>query len=209
MAEPTSENNPQELAACVTGARHGDADASRLLIERLYPLVAKVVRAYLPRHAGHEDAIQEVFLRVFARLDQFRSDAPIEHWVARIAVRVSIDQLRRSRRRRELCWADLEPRELAVLSETIGAASGLAAVDRVATRELIDKLLGTLSPDDRVVITMLDLQQRSVAEVAQLTERSRVAVKVRAMRARRKLRRVLSQLLAEQPTEPATGATQP
>lgn len=179
-------------------ARAGDPEAAQRLVDRLYPVAAKIVRAYLPRGCSEEDWLQEVFLRVFSRLDQYRADAPLEHWVAKLSVRVCLDALRARRRRPELRWSDLEPREAALVAETAGDARGGGPSDLVAARELTSKLLETLGADDRVIVTMLDIEQRSVAEVARLTGRTSVGVKVRAMRARRKLQSVLTQLLGEQ-----------
>lgn len=187
-----------DLRTLLPAVRAGDQQAARALIDRLYPLVAKIVQAYLPRDLAADDWMQEVFVRVLTRLDQYRADAPFEHWVSRLTVRVCLDALRARRRRRELRWADLDVREAAVVSGAASAADVLSPLESLAAREVVDKLLDTLSADDRVIIAMLDMEQRSVAEVAALTGRTSVGVKVRAMRARRRLRLVLEQMFGEQ-----------
>ncbi|HEX3870905.1 MAG TPA: sigma-70 family RNA polymerase sigma factor, partial [Pirellulales bacterium] len=184
---------------CLLKVRSGDEVAAAELVERLYPLAAKIVRSYLPRGWAEEDLLQEVFLRVFARLDQYRADAPLEHWVSRLAVRVCIDALRSAPRRgRELRWSDLDEREAALVRETTGPTQGASPLNALAARELVDKMLDVLTPEDRVILTMLDIEQYSVADVARLTGRTKTSVKVRALRARRKMRGVLARLLEEE-----------
>jgi RNA polymerase sigma-70 factor (ECF subfamily) len=175
-------------------AAAGDPQASRQLIERLYPLVAKIVRAYVPRDICQEDWEQEVFMRVFARLDQFRSDAPLEHWVSRIAVNVCVDALRTRRRRRELRWADLSPQEAELVRGAAAGQSASSQFEAASARELAGKMLDALSAEDRVIVQMIDMEQQSVADVARLTGRSPTGVKVRAFRARRKLRKMFERL---------------
>ncbi len=86
---------PREPDDSLARAREGDEEAARALVERLHPLVMKIVRAHLPRRAAEEDLAQEVFARVFERLDQYeaRAGVPFDHWVARLAVRLPLGQL--------------------------------------------------------------------------------------------------------------------
>jgi RNA polymerase sigma-70 factor (ECF subfamily) len=118
---------------------------------------------------------------------------PFTHWVSRIAVTTCIDQLRAQKRRPELRWADLSERESEVL-DSVTASQDVAPDDAVAARELVHRLLGRLNPEDRMVIQMLDLEQKSVAEISALTGWNRTLVKVRAFRARRKLQRFYREL---------------
>src|SRR5260221_1605866 len=96
-----------DVAACLRRVRQRDEDAARALVEHLYPLVIKIVRANLPRRVAEEDLAQDIFLKMFERLGQYRAIVPLEHWVARIAVTTCLDQLRAQKRRPELRWADL------------------------------------------------------------------------------------------------------
>jgi RNA polymerase sigma-70 factor (ECF subfamily) len=118
---------------------------------------------------------------------------PFTHWVSRIAVTTCIDQLRAQKRRPELRWADLSERESEVL-DSVTASQDVAPDDAVAARELVHRLLGRLNPEDRMVIQMLDLEQKSVAEISALTGWNQTLVKVRAFRARRKLQRFYREL---------------
>ncbi len=188
---------PPDSRELVARVQAGDQIAARQLIDRLYPLVVKIVRSYLPRNAGEDEWTQEVFVRVLSRLDQYRAIAPLEHWVSRLAVRVCLDALRSGRRRRELRWADLTAAEAQRLAAGEPTSADTGPADALAACELVDKLLATLTADDQVIINMLDIQQYSVAEVARLTGRTQAGVKVRSFRARNKLRQQLRHLLGE------------
>jgi RNA polymerase sigma-70 factor (ECF subfamily) len=135
----------------------------------MYPLVARVVGAYLPRGLDADDWHQEVFLRMFLRLEQFRGNAPFEHWLARLAVNVCLDQLRQRRRRGELRWADLSERETDLLRSSLAATP--TEGDALLARELVEKLLAELPAEDQLVLKMLDLEQHTVAETAALLAR--------------------------------------
>jgi RNA polymerase sigma-70 factor (ECF subfamily) len=126
---------------------------------------------------------------MFTRIEQYKGEVPFTHWVSRIAVTTCIDQLRAQKRRPELRWADLSERETDVLDSAITNESDIPPDDAVAAKELIHKLLDMLGPEDRMVITYLDLEQKTIAEISALTGWNQTLVKVRAFRARRKLQR--------------------
>ena len=191
--------NSFDTAACLAAVRGGDEDAARLLVVHLRPLVARIVRAHLPRRLAEEDLQQEIFLKMFTRLDQYRGPQPFAHWVSRLALTTCLDALRAQGRRPELRWADLSEEQAAVLDRLHAdapaeSATGVAGGGGDAARELVNELLATLPAADRTVITLLDLQQHSVAEVCALTGWGASHVKVRAFRARRKLRQRLENL---------------
>src|SRR5207248_6868460 len=126
---------------------------------------------------------------------QYSGNVPISHWVARIAINQCRNELAAEKARPEVREADLSE-EQAALVKNISATNDELSPDRaVAARELVEKLPGMLKPVERLVIDMLYLQQKSVAEVQKLTGWTATAVKVRAYRARRKLRRQIGGLL--------------
>lgn len=180
--------------ALLAGVRRGDQAAARALVESLHPLVRKIVRSHLPRRVAEEDLAQEVYLKMFSRLEQFRGEMPLTHWVSRIAVTTCIDHLRFQQRRPELRWADLSENEAEVLDVVLAGSDGTDATDALAAKELVGRLLEQLAPADRTVITLLDLEQKSVAEIQALTGWGSSMIKVRAFRARRKLRKLFEKL---------------
>jgi RNA polymerase sigma factor (sigma-70 family) len=183
-----------DLAGCLDRVRKRDQIAARELVEHLHPLVIRIVRSHLPRRVSEEDLAQEIFLKMFTRIDQYQGAVPFTHWVSRIAVTTCIDQLRAQKRRPELRWADLSERETDVLDSAITNENDVAPDDALAAKELVQKLMGQLKPEDRLVIQYLDLDQKSIAEISQLTGWNQTLVKVRAFRARRKLQRFYREL---------------
>lgn len=178
--------------ACLIRMRAGDPDAARSLVEALYPLVIRIVRNHLPRRVAEEDLAQDVFVKAFSKLDQYeqRADVPLEHWISRVAVRTCLDALRAEKRRPELRMADLSEAESAWLAYVAKDEPAPAHDTAESARELLQKLLSQLSPEDRLIINLLDLQEKSVNEIAALTGWSSSLVKVRGFRARRKLRKL-------------------
>lgn len=192
-----------DLSECLEPVRQGDQEASRLLVGQLYPQVIRIVRSHLPRRTDEEDLAQEIFVKLFTHLDQYnpRADIPFEHWVSRLAVRTCLDALRAERRRPEWRHADLAEEELAWLEHLAATETDPPQTSASGARALVEKLLGHLAPADRLVITLLDLEQKSAKEISGLTGWSVSLVKVRAFRARHKLRRVASHLSLEMPYE--------
>ncbi len=135
---------------------------------------------------------------MFSRLEQYKGEVPFTHWVSRIAVTTCIDQLRAQKRRPELRWADLSETETQVLDAVITNENDVAPDDAVAAKELIHKLLELLKPEDRLVIQYLDLEQKSIAEISELTGWNPTLIKVRAFRARRKLQRHYKDLIQKE-----------
>ena len=187
-------DEPFDLPGCLDRVRRRDQVASRQLVEHLYPLVIRIVRSHLPRRVAEEDLAQDIFLKMFTRLAQYQGNVPFPHWVSRIAVTTCIDQLRAQKRRPEFRWADLSENEAEVLDHVLTDERDVTPGDALAARELVHKLLGQLKPDDRLVIQLLDLEQKTIAEISALTGWNQTLVKVRAFRARRKLQKLFRDL---------------
>lgn len=185
---------PFDFAGCLERVRARDQGACRQLVEQLYPQVIRIVRSHLPRRVAEEDLTQEVFLKMFTRLEQYQGAVPFPHWVSRIAVTTCIDQLRAQKRRPEFRWADLPESQAEVLDHVLSDDREAAPGDALAARELVDRLLGQLKPDDQLVIRLLDLEQKTLAEISALTGWNQTLIKVRAFRARRKLQKLFQEL---------------
>jgi RNA polymerase sigma-70 factor (ECF subfamily) len=187
-----------DLVGCLERVRQRDQVAARQLVEHLYPLVSRIVRSHLPRRVAEEDLAQDIFLKMFTRLEQYQGNVPFPHWVSRIAVTTCIDQLRAQKRRPEFRWADLSENEAEVLDNVLTDERDVLPGDALAARELVHKLLGQLKPDDRLVIQLLDLDQKTIAEISALTGWNQTLVKVRAFRARRKLQKLFQELQSKE-----------
>src|SRR3954464_6140222 len=185
-----------DMAACIQRGRQRDEQAASLFMERLYPLVLKLVRAHLPRRTSEEDLAQTIFMKIFANLGQYSGQVPVEHWVSRIAVNTCFNELKAERIRPEWRWSDFSEEEQHVLSSLASQQAEASNPRDVGSKDLLEKLLQTLNPQDRLVIQLLHLEERSVAEVRQMTGWSEPMVKVRAFRARKKLQKALKKLEA-------------
>ena len=187
-----------DARALVQAALAHDDHAAGELVKRLYSLVAKIVRSHRPRRTSEEDLSQMIFIKVFQKLSQFSGQVPLEHWVSRVAVNTCLNQIAAEKARPELRHADLSEEEQAVVENLAASSDELAPDRRFASRQLVEHLLEFLKPAERLVIDMLYLQQRSVEEIRQVTGWSTSLIKVRAFRARRKMRDQLSKISAKE-----------
>jgi RNA polymerase sigma factor (sigma-70 family) len=189
-AAPRAGQTRDDYLASIERVRSGEQAAARELVDRLYPIVVRIVRAHRPRRIAEEDLMQDVFIKMFKRLEQYRGDAPFEHWVSRIAVTTCMDQLRAQKCRPELRWADLSPSEASAVEAACGDRFERWPGHAFAARDLVYKLLEQLKPDDRMVIVWFELEEKSVAEIRELTGWSINLVKMRLFRARKKLQKL-------------------
>lgn len=188
------DESPPDVEGWLARVREGDQQAACLLVEHLYPQVIRIVRARLPRRGGEEDLAQEIFLKMFTRLEQYQGQVPLAHWVSRIAVTTCIDALRAQKRRPELRWADLSEGEADALDAVLTREDAADTADALASHELLHKLLDELSPSDRMVLQLLDLEQKTLVEIRDITGWNLTLIKVRAFRARRKLQKLFQRL---------------
>src|SRR6202045_5120752 len=121
-----------DAGALVKAALRNDDEAARELVRRLYPLVAKLVRAHRPRRTAEEDLCQMIFIKVFQKLSQFSGKVPLEHWVSRIAVNTCLNQIAFEKVRPEIRYADLSEEEQAVVENLAATADELAPDQRLA-----------------------------------------------------------------------------
>ncbi|MCU0791592.1 MAG: RNA polymerase sigma factor [Opitutaceae bacterium] len=194
------DDSPPDVEGWLARIRSGDQQAARQLVEHLYPQVIRIVRARLPRRGGEEDLAQDIFLKMFTRLDQYQGQVPLAHWVSRIAVTTCIDALRAQRRRPELRWADLSETEADTLDAVLTREDSADTADALASHELVHKLLDQLEPRDRLVLQLLDLEQKTLIEIRDITGWNTTLIKVRAFRARRKLQKLFQKLTQKERT---------
>lgn len=187
-----------DVAACVERVRQQDEDAARLLMRHLYPLVIKLIRAHLPGRTSEEDMTQIVFMKIFANLDRFSGAAPLEHWVSRVAINACLNQIAAEKSRPELRLADLSEEQRDVIENLATTAAELQPDQSLAAREIAEKLLALLDPRDRLLLTLLHLEGRSPREVRQITGWNGIVIRVRAFRARQKLKVHFQKLMREE-----------
>lgn len=179
-----------ELIRAVLG---GETESFEPLVKRYSPRVFAMARRYARQESEAEDIAQEVWAKAFHKLAGYRGEAPFEHWLMRIATHVCYDYLRAQQRRRERTFTEMSRLERDWLEGFVVDPDG--ADERAeAARALVRRLLGMLSPSARLVLTLLEIEGRSVKEISALTGWSASLVKVRAFRARAQMRKCLQKI---------------
>ena len=178
-------------------ARAEDEGAFAEIVRRFSPRVFHVAHRFFRDRSQAEEAAQETFLKAFAQLKSFEGRGSMEGWLTRIATNTCLNMLRSASRRPELLTSDLSDDETEFLDTVSSQVRGqtLDAEQKVVAVDLAERLLETLSPEDRLALMMIDGEGASVNEVAEVTGWSESKVKVRAFRARKKARETLEKLM--------------
>jgi RNA polymerase sigma-70 factor (ECF subfamily) len=177
--------------------RTGSTDEFGELVQRHQGQVFAILYRYERDHQKLEDLAQETFLKAWRALAQFDGRAPFAHWLSRIAVRVALDHLRKEHsHRNEVGFAELGEEAL----EWLRSDDERNELEARQAAELLALAMRELSPAEQIVITMQELEGRTVKEICDRTGSSSVAVRVRALRARTRLRRVLERLAKQDAT---------
>lgn len=187
------ERSEAELIAAVL---KGDSASFEPLVEKYSPRIFGTARRYARRENEVEDIVQEVWLKAFDKLKTFRGEAPFEHWLMRLTVRTCYDFLRAHQRNRESSFSEISEPEEDWLERFV-ADPGSAAEEVDAAKILVNRVLEKLSPEARLVIQLLEIEDRTVKEIAELTGWSVPLVKVRAFRARGEMRKILARIAKE------------
>jgi len=185
---------PIDVADCLRRWKQGDESAAEELIVHLHPIISRIVRTHLPRRDHEDDVIQEILMKIFSRLHQYKGDAPMSHWVSRLALTTCLDRLRAQKIRPEVRWTDLTPEESTAFDAAWLGSTTPDATEAIHARDLVDKLLSTLSPSDRSLILLVDLEGRSLEEIAQSTGWGISKIKMRLFRVRAQLRKMIQNL---------------
>ena len=183
-------------AELIEAVLQGDAASFEPLVQKYSPRLFATARRYARRETEVEDIVQEAWLKAYQKLSSFRGEAPFEHWLMRLAVRTCYDFLRQHQRSREISFSELTQPETDWL-DRFASQPESAPADADAARQLIQRILEQLSPAARLVITLLEIEDRSVKEIARLTGWSVPLVKVRAFRARAEMRKILAKMAKE------------
>lgn len=173
-------NELAELAA----AQRGDGEAYRKIVERYQSLIGTQMRRFTRDMAERDALVQDVFVEAYFSLSSFRGRSPFEHWLRKVAVRVGYRFWNsRARTRATPQLSDEQWEQL--------RGSVAEPVTNSAAAELVQELLEMLTPPDRLVLTLIYLDGCTMAEAAERAGWTTIGTKVRASRARQKLRDLL------------------
>src|SRR5437667_4975983 len=154
-------------ADLIAAVLKGDAASFEPLVQKYSPRIFATARRYARRENEVEDIAQEIWLKAFHKLASFRGDAPFEHWLMRLAVRTCYDFLRGHQRNRETTFTDLSEPESDWLDRYVNDPAA-ANEQAAAARELVQRVLSEMSPAGRLIITLLEIEERSIKEIAKL-----------------------------------------
>ena len=183
-------------------ARKRDERAFEEILRRYSPRVFAIAGRFFRQRAQVEDAAQEAFLKAYTQLSKYEGRGSLEGWLSRIATNECINILRSAKRRPESTVSELTDREGFRLENWLENQMAGASIEQFQSTErgrvasdLADKVLSELPPDDRLVLMSIDGEHLPVKEVAEMTGWSESKVKVRAFRARRRMRQAVEKLL--------------
>lgn len=176
---------------------NGDESAFESLLLRHHRRIFSIARRFFRSRETVEDIVQETFSKAFFSLSTYRRGATFEQWLAKIAVNNCYDELRRRKKRSESLITELSTDEEGWLQIKLSQTAfeiHINEAEKGIAAEISSKLLSGLSPEDRLVLTLLHAENNSIKEIAQVTGWSEAKVKIRAFRARHSMRRAFQRL---------------
>ena len=183
-------------------AREGDEFAFEEIMRRYSPRVFRFAGKFFRQRSLVEEAAQEVFLKAFTELGSYEGRGSLEGWLTRITTNICLNLLRSSKHQPELTVSDLTQDETNWLDNNMtGAATERhqSSERSLVAADLAERVLQTLAPDDQLVLMLIDGEDASVKDVVKMTGWSESKVKVKAFRARRRMRAAVEKLLGRKP----------
>ena len=168
-------------------AQKGDGAAFNEVVLAYRKRILGTIARLIARPDDVEDVGQEVFLRLYFSLDQLRSPEVFEPWLYRLTVNAAYDYLRKQRRRQESRMADLSEQQVMIADAVAGGKLDQEGRRRQQLRETIDALLGSVSEEDRILLTLKEVEGLSLKELEAIYRVNENALKVRLFRARQRV----------------------
>jgi len=171
----------------------GNVNAFEVLLKRYRVQVMRIVTRHVP-HCDADETAQEAFVRAYTSLSTFEGRGGFGRWLSSIAVRTCHDYWRKAYRSREVPMSTLTEKHREWLEDVLSGESEHSRREedtRSEAAEILDRALGILSAEDRMVLELVYLEGLSVRETAELLGWTVVNVKVRSFRSRRKLEKLL------------------
>ena len=168
-------------------AQAGNDAAFNRIVTAYRKRILGTIARLIGRPEDVEDVAQEVFLRLYFSLDQLRTPEVFEPWLYRLTVNASYDYLRRQRRRNESRMADLSEQQVMMADALAGGKQDNEAQRKGEVRELVEELLDSVSSEDRMLLTLKEVEGLSLKELEKVYSVNENALKVRLFRARQRV----------------------
>ena len=184
----------------ISQAKDGDAAAFNRIVLAYRKRILGTIARLIGRPEDVEDVGQEVFLRLYYSLDQLRTPEVFEPWLYRLTVNAAYDYLRKARRRYESRMADLSEEHVQMADAAASTKERKEDLRKTGIREFVHQLLDSVSTEDRILLTLKEVEGMSLKQLEQIYHVNENALKVRLFRARQ---RVLKAYGAANPQEAA------
>lgn len=184
----------------IESARGGNDAAFNQVVLAYRKRILGTISRLIGRPEDVEDVGQEVFLRLYFSLDQLRTAEVFEPWLYRLTVNAAYDYLRRQKRRHESRMSDLSEQQVMMADAVAGGKVSKEEVRRTNIKEFVDSLLDSVSEEDRVLLTLKEVEGLSLKELEQVYQVNENALKVRLFRARQRVIKAFGKL-AETPAK--------
>jgi RNA polymerase sigma-70 factor (ECF subfamily) len=181
-------------------AQSGDDAAFNQVVISYRKRILGTIARLIGRPEDVEDVAQEVFVRLYYSLDQLRTPEVFEPWLYRLTVNASYDYLRKQRRRHESRMSDLSEQQVMMADAAAGGKQSGEQQRRQQVKELVDSLLDGVSAEDRILLTLKEVEGLSLKELEKIYRVKENALKVRLFRARQRVLRAFAES-----TKPKTG----
>jgi RNA polymerase sigma-70 factor (ECF subfamily) len=168
-------------------AQSGDSGAFNDVVIAYRKRILGTIARLIARPEDVEDVAQEVFLRLYFSLDQLRTPEVFEPWLYRLTVNASYDYLRKQRRRMESRMSDLSEQQVVLADAAAGGKVDQERQEQKRIRETVDAVLGAVSDDDRILLTLKEVEGLSLKELEKIYRVNENALKVRLFRARQRV----------------------
>lgn len=168
-------------------AQRGDAAAFNQVVTAYRRRIMGTISRLIGRPEDVEDVAQEVFLRLYFSLDQLRTPEVFEPWLYRLTVNAAYDYLRKRKRRLEFRMSDLSEEQVIMADAAAGNRNQSEEAEKRRIRETVTGLLSTVSEEDRILLTLKEVEGLSLKELEKIYDVNENALKVRLFRARQRV----------------------
>ena len=168
-------------------AQKGDASAFNQIVSAYRRRILGTISRVIGRPEDVEDVSQEVFVRLYFSLEQLRTPEVFEPWLYRLTVNACYDYLRKSRRKPEFRMSDLSEQQVMMADAAAGSRLQDDEADKRRTKDTVHELLAAVSEEDRILLTLKEVEGLSLKELEKIYNVNENALKVRLFRARQRV----------------------
>ena len=168
-------------------AQKGDHGAFNELVTAYRRRIMGTISRLIGHPEDVEDVAQEVFTRLYFSLQQLRSPEVFEPWLYRLTVNACYDYLRRARRRPESRMSDLSEQQVMMADAAAGSRAQTDESEKRRVRDTVNVLLASVSEQDRILLTLKEVEGLSLKDLETIYNVNENALKVRLFRARQRV----------------------